>query len=123
MGNLKSKGGAIDCVSPGGAVVIYKGELYRYNKWNVIAMSTVLPTDPELGFAGEVSESIWWVQAPSGLVANQGDTLWWSATEGFKQGPSQLVVSGTSGAIGPACKVETAIDSNYIVGVRVLNVS
>lgn len=124
MGNLKHEGEAIDVVSPGGGVTINKGELYRINKWNGIAMSTVLPTDPELGFAMECAWRIWYVKIPSALsAAARGDTLWWSASEGFKKGDTDLVAAGTSNAIGPACKVEEAPDANNIAGVRVLNVS
>ena len=122
MGNLKTEGQAINATAPAGQEII-KGELYRYNKWNGFAMTHVLPTDPEQGFALEVGLKIWYVQAPSGLVANQGDTLYWSAGEGFKKSPTDLVAAGTAGAIGPACKVEEAIDANFVVGVRALNVN
>lgn len=122
MGNLKHEGRAIDCVAPPG-VTIKKGELYRVNKWNGISMATVLPTDPELGFAMEVTERIWYIQISSGVAAARGDVLYWSAGESFKTGSVDLVISGTSNAIGPACKVEEAVDANRIVGVRVLNVA
>lgn len=123
MGNLKHEGEAIDVVSPGGSTDLSKGELYRIDKWNGIAMSTVLNTDPELGLALEVSNRIWYIKIPTGLAAARGDILWWSATDGFKAGPTDLVAAGTSGAVGPACKVEEAVDGNHIAGVRVLNIT
>lgn len=123
MGNKMTEGAAIDVVSPGGAVTILKGELYRVNKWNGFAMSTVLPTDPELGFALQVSQDIWWISIPAGVAAAAGDVLWWSAVEGFKAGPTDLVIAGTASAIGPACKVVVAKDANNIAAVRPLNIA
>lgn len=122
MGSKKQHGAAIDVVAPAGTEII-KGELYRVNKWNGFSISHVLPTDPELGFALEVSNDIWYITVPSGMVAARGDILWWAGPDGFKSGPTQLVVAGTGGAIGPACKVEEAVDSNSIAGVRALNIA
>lgn len=122
MGNLKHEGDAIDVVSPQ-TVDITKGELYRVDGWNGIAMSTVLTTDPEAGLALEVSNRIWYIAVPAGLAAARGDVLYWSATEGFKVGGTDLVAAGTAGALGPACKVEEAKDANNVAGVRVLNVA
>lgn len=122
MGSLKHEGGAINVVAPA-ATEIIKGELYRIDKWNGIAMSHVLPTDPELGFALEVEHRVWYVQVPSGLAAARGDILWWSANDGFKAGPTDLVLAGTTNAVGPACKVEEAKDANNIAGVIALNIA
>lgn len=122
MGNLKTEGQAVNVVAPA-STEIKKGELYRIDKWNGIALSHILSTDPELGFAMETSRRIWYIQIPSGVAAARGDTLWWSAGEGFKTGSTDLVVAGTTSAIGPVCKVEEAVDSNHIAGVVVLNVS
>lgn len=118
MGNLKQKGKAINFVAPAGWTVI-KGELYRVDAWNHIALSTVLPTDPELGYAGEVSEDIWYVQLPSGLTANKGDILSWPNANATNVG----ILSLTTGSAHPACKVEEAVDANNIAGIRVLNIS
>lgn len=122
MGNLKHEGKAVDVVAPASTTIL-KGELYRINKWNGIAMAGVLPTDPSLAFSMEASERIWYIKIPSGVAAARGDVLWWSATETFKAGPSDLVITGTSNAIGPACKVEEAVDANRIAAVRVLNIA
>lgn len=122
MGNLKHEGDAVDAVAPAGKT-IKKGEIYRVNKWNGIAMATVLPTDPELGFAMECANRIWYITIPSGVAAARGDILWWSATDGFKDGQTDLVIAGTGGAVGPACKVEEAVDANRIAAVRVLNIA
>lgn len=123
MGWLKTEGEAVDVVVPAGQDLT-KGELYRIDKWNGIAMSTVLHTDPELGLALECGWRIWYVQIPAALSgAVRGDVLWWSTGEGFKSGATDLVAAGTTGAIGPACKVEEAPDANNIAGVRVLNIA
>lgn len=122
MGWKKTEGETVDAVSPGGAVTIQKGELYRVNKWNGFAMATVLPTDPELGFALQCNFDIWYIKIPAALsAAVRGDVLWWSATEGFKKCDTDLVAAGTAGAIAAACKVEEAPDANNIAAVRVLN--
>jgi hypothetical protein len=121
MGNKNTEGEAIDVTSPGGAVTIQKGELYRVNKWNGFAMATVLPTDPELGFALQANFDVWWITVPSGCAgAVAGDLLYWSGSEGFKAGPTDL--TRTQGTItAPACKVVTAPDGNNIAAVRALN--
>lgn len=120
MGNMKHEGDAVDVVAPAGQEII-KGELYRIDNWTGIAMSHVLPTDPELGFALEVRKRVWYVSIPSGLAAARGATLWWSSGTGFKRGTTDLVAAGTGGATGPACKVEEAVDANLVAGVVVLN--
>lgn len=122
MGNLKQEGDAINVLCPNNKDMV-KGELYRIDKWNGIAMSDVLHTDPELGLALEVSNRIWYIKLPTGLAAARGDILWWSATDGYKDGTTDLVVAGTSSAVGPACKVEEAVDANHIAAVRVLNIA
>lgn len=122
MGQLKHEGHAVDCVAPAGQE-IFKGEVYRIDGWTGIAMSHVLPTDPELGFAMEVGLRIWYVALPAALAAARGDKLFWSTGAGFKRGSADLVASGTAGATGPAVIVEEAKDGNNIAGVRVLNVT
>lgn len=122
MGSKHTEGEAIDVVSPGGSVTITKGELYRVNGWNGFAMATVLPTDPELGFALQTNQDTWWVQVPSGVsAAVEGQVLYWTGSEGFKQGASDLTTS-TGGPGGPACKVVVPPDANGIASVRALNV-
>lgn len=120
MGQLKHEGQAIDVVSPGGSVEIFKGELYRIDGWTGIAMSHVLPTDPELGFALEVSDRIWYIEMPAAVAAARGAVLYWSAGTGFKTGSTDLVATGAIGQF-PCVIVEEAKDGNNIVGVRVLN--
>jgi hypothetical protein len=119
MGNMKHEGDAIDVVSPGGGVTITKGELYRIDGWNGIAMSTVLPTDPELGLALEVRRRVWYVKLPAATAAARGDVLYWTAGAGFKRGDTDLSAT-VAGA--PACKVEEAKDANNIAGIVPLNI-
>jgi hypothetical protein len=119
MGNKKTEGATIDATVPGGQTVV-KGELYRIDGWNGIAMSTVLPTDPELGVALENdNQAIWYITIPAAVAAARGDVLYWTAGTGFKKGSTDLsaTVAGP-----PAVKVEEAKDANNVVGVRVLNI-
>lgn len=118
MGNLKHEGDAVDVVAPAGQE-IFKGELYRIDNWNGIAMSHVLPTDPELGFAMEVRRRVWYVQLPAATAAARGDVLYWTAGTGFKRGSTDLSAT-VAGA--PACKVEEAKDGNNIAGIVPLNI-
>src|SRR3954452_4639569 len=99
MGQLKHEGEAVDVVSPGGAVTITKGELYRIDGWTGIAMSTVLPTDPELGLALEVGLRIWYVTIPAAVAAPRGAFLYWTAGAGYKSGLLDLTATVTGAPV------------------------
>lgn len=122
MGQLKGDGRATDVTAPGATAITF-GELYRIGKWNGIAMRAVGASDTVRTLSLEISsERIWYVKVPA-ITAGVGDLLFWSAGAGFKKSDTDLVVNGTGGAIGPACKVEEAKDANGYAGVRVLNIS
>lgn len=119
MGQLKSDGKAVNVSAPA-ATLIQFGELYRIDGWSGIAMDEILAADTERGLALEVSERVWYIKIPAALAAARGDMLYWSSGAGFKKATTDLVASGTAGAIGPVAKVEEAVDANDYCAVRVL---
>jgi hypothetical protein len=122
MGQLKGDGKATDQAVPDATAVTF-GELYRLNGWNCIASENVTAQTPGPVISWEISsERIWYVKIPA-IAAAKGDYLFWATGAGFKKASTDLVISGTGGATGPACKVEEAIDANGYAGVRVLNVA
>ena len=119
MGVLKTEGEAVDVVAPSGVALTF-GELYRIDGWTGIAMRSVTTTDTERGLALEVSDRIWYVSMPSGVAAARGAPLYWSTGAGFKTGLTDLAAAAGT---GPVAKVEEAVDANYVVAVRVLNLA
>jgi hypothetical protein len=123
MGMKKTEGGAVNIVAPGSTAMAF-GELYRVDGWTGLALRTVTATDTERGLALETDcNSVWYFSIPSGLAAARGDLLWWATGTGYKVGATDLVAAGTSGATGPAVKVEEAVDSSFVIAGRVMQLA
>jgi hypothetical protein len=121
MGQLKHDGRATqNGVTVPAATAITKGDLYRINNWNGIALKTIGASDTIRVMDMEIApDRIWYVKLPAALAPAVGDVLYWTAGAGFKRGDTDLAAA-VAGA--PACKVEEAKDANNWAAVRVLNI-
>jgi hypothetical protein len=121
MGQLKSDGRATQggFTFPAGTIV--KGDLYRLNGWNGIALKAIAAGDTVRTADMEISsERIWYVDLPAGLNPALGDYLYWTAGAGFKRGDTDLTATVTG---SPVCKVEEVpAAAGGFAAVRVLNV-
>ena|SRR5687767_6570791 len=120
MGQLKTDGRAID-VTWTASQIITKGDLYRQDGWNGIALEDFTAAETPRASAMEVSsERIWLVKTPAGVGDGaRGDRLYWTTGAGFKRGDTDL----SEAVLGsPVAIVEELRDANGWCGVRVLNV-
>jgi hypothetical protein len=121
MGQLKHDGRATqNGVTFPAAQAITKGDLYRVNQWNGIALKTIGASDTLRVADMEIApDRIWYVKLPAALSPAIGDVLYWTTGAGFKRGDTDLsaTVAGS-----PACKVEETKDANGWCAVRVLNI-
>jgi hypothetical protein len=121
MGQLKHDGRATqNGVTVPGAQAITKGDLYRINNWNGIALKTIGAADTLRVMDMEIApDRIWYVKLPAALAPAVGDPLYWTTGTGFKRGDTDLAAAVLG---SPACKVEEAKDANGYAAVRVLNI-
>lgn len=121
MGQLKHDGRATqNGVTIPASTAIVKGDLYRINNWNGIALKTVGTNDTIRTIDLEIApDRIWYVKLPAALSPAVGDPLYWTAGAGFKRADTDLAAAVVG---SPACKVEEAKDANGYAAVRVLNI-
>jgi hypothetical protein len=122
VGQLKSDGRA----SLGGvtfpAGTITKGDLYRLNLWNCIALANIATTDTVRTIGVEYStERIWYVKFPAALNPAVGAFVYWTSGTGFKRGDTDLVASPATAGDAPCGKVEEVKNANGYAAIRVLN--
>jgi hypothetical protein len=121
MGQLKHDGRATQGGMTAPAGVITKGDLYRLNGWNGIALKSIAAADTVRTLDFEISaERIWYIKLPAALNPAVGDPLYWTAGAGFKRGDTDLAAAVVG---SPAAKVEEAKDANGWCAVRVLNLA
>lgn len=123
MGHLKSDGRA----SLGGmtfpAGVITKGDMYRLNLWNCIALQSIAAADTVRNCGVEFSsERIWKVKIPAAINPAVGAFVYWTAGTGFKRGDTDLVAAPATAGDAPCGKVEEAKNANGYAAIRVLNI-
>jgi hypothetical protein len=121
MGQLKSDGRATQggFTFPAGTIV--KGDLYRLNGWNGIALKAIASGDTVRTADMEISsERIWYVDLPAGVNPAVGAYLYWTAGAGFKRGDTDLTVTPTGTPV--AIVEEAPAVSGGFAAVRVLNV-
>jgi len=119
VGQLKHDGKATQggMTFPAGTIV--KGDLYRLNGWNGIALKAIASTDTVRTADMEISsERIWYVKLPA-ITPALGQYLYWTAGAGFKRGDTDLTLTVTG---SPVAVVEEVKDSGGYAAVRVLNV-
>jgi len=121
MGQLKHDGRATqNGVTAPAANQIVKGDLYRINGWNGIALKNIATADTVRVFDMEIApDRIWYIKLPAALAPAVGDPLYWTTGAGFKRGDTDLAAAVVG---SPACKVEEVKDANGWCAVRVLNV-
>jgi hypothetical protein len=122
MGQLKHDGRATQggFTAPG-ATVITKGDLYRINGWNGVAMKTLAAADTIRTLDLEIApDRIWYIKLPAALAPAVGDPLYWTAGAGFKRGDTDLAAAVVG---SPAAKVEEVKDANGYAAVRILNLA
>jgi len=121
MGQLKHDGRATQGgVTAPAAQAITKGDLYRINAWNGIALKTIGASDTLRNMDMEIApDRIWYVKLPAALSPAVGDVLYWTAGTGFKRGDTDLAAAVVG---SPVCKVEEVKDANGYAAVRVLNI-
>jgi hypothetical protein len=122
MGQLKHDGRATQggYTAPA-ATVITKGDLYRMNGWNGIALRSIGSADTVRTLDLEIApDRIWYVKLPAALNPAIGDPLYWTAGAGFKRGDTDLAAAVVG---SPAAKVEEVKDANGYAAVRVLNLA
>jgi hypothetical protein len=121
MGQLKHDGRATqNGVTAPAAQAIVKGDLYRINGWNGLALKTIGASDTLRTLDLEIApDRIWYVKLPAGAAPAIGDFLYWTAGAGFKRGDTDITTTATG---SPVAKVEEVKDANGYCAVRVLNV-
>lgn len=122
MGQLKHDGRATQggFTAPA-ANAITKGDLYRINGWNGVAMKTIAAADTVRTLDLEIApDRIWYIKLPAALNPAQGDPLYWTAGAGFKRGDTDLAAAVVG---SPAAKVEETKDAGGYCAVRILNLA
>jgi hypothetical protein len=121
MGQLKHDGRATQGgVTAPAAQAIVKGDLYRINGWNGIALKTIGASDTLRVLDLEIApDRIWYIKLPAALAPAVGDPIYWTTGAGFKRGDTDLAAAVVG---SPAAKVEEVKDANGYCAVRVLNV-
>lgn len=121
MGQLKHDGRATQGGYTAPAGVITKGDLYRINGWNGIALKSIAAGDTVRTLDLEIApDRIWYIKLPAALNPAIGDPLYWTTGAGFKRGDTDLAAAVVG---SPACKVEETKDANGWCAVRVLNLA
>lgn len=120
MGQLKHDGQATQggFTAPGSEVVNF-GDLYHLNGWNHIALASIGANDTVRSYGGEISDRIWYVKVPDAVDPDVGDFLYWSDTEEWKVGETDLQTTANG---SPCAIVEEDKGSGDYCAVRVLNI-
>jgi len=121
MGQLKHDGRATQGgVSAPAAQAIVKGDLYRINGWNGIALKTIGASDTLRTMDMEIApDRVWYIKLPAALSPAVGDYIYWTSGAGFKRGDTDLAAAVVG---APVAKVDEVKDANGYCAVRVLNV-
>lgn len=121
MGQLKHDGRATQGgVTAPAAQAIVKGDLYRINGWNGIALKTIGASDTLRTMDMEIApDRVWYIKLPAALSPAVGDYIYWTTGAGFKRGDTDLAAAVVG---APVAKVDEVKDANGYCAVRVLNV-
>jgi hypothetical protein len=123
MGRKVTDGLSLDFTAPAG--LIEEGEAYRVDGISHFAVTGVLTTDVDRGYAGDVSEALYRCKVPVGIAAARGDYLGWSAGAGLKSGATDLALilagaAATGIPAGAAFQVEGVRNSRGYATLRLV---
>jgi hypothetical protein len=124
MGRKVTDGLSLDFAAPA-ATLIEEGEIYRVDGITHFAVTGVLSTDVDRGYAGDVSEALYRCKVPVGIAATRGDYLGWSAGAGFKAGGTDLALilagaAATGIPAGACAQVEGVRNSRGYATLRLV---